>query len=471
MTHDPPFPTWVRLALPVVACLSTLYLPCPSYSAATTVMQVSAGDGHSMFVKSDGSLWGMGDNTAGQLGLGFSLAQTNLPQQILSSNVTAVAAGSYHTLFLESNGSLGAMGYNANGQLGDGSTTSHFFPETIVSGAVTGIAAGTVHSLFTTSTFERPFETIAFWGMGENSSGQLGDGTMTSHSSPEQIQSTDLLLDEVRSVAGGGAQSLFIREDGSLWATGDNGAGQLGDGTTTERDSYEEIVSSDVAAVAAGDFHSLFIKSDGSLWAMGDNASGELGDNSLVSRDSPEQVGINVAAIAAGLDFSLFIKTDGSLWAMGANDYGQLGDGTTIQRILPVMIVSSNVVAIAAGVFHSLFVKSDGSLWAMGYNALGQLGDGTYTDRHFPVQVVPLVIPQPAITNISLAGKNLVLQAANGESGRICYTLMSANLAQPLNLWTPLATNLLTTDGAFAITATNAVAPTVPQRFFVLQVQ
>jgi alpha-tubulin suppressor-like RCC1 family protein len=226
-----------------------------------------------------------------------------------------------------------------------------------------------------------------------------------------------------------------------------------------------------VTEVAAGESHSLFVKSDGSLWVMGDNSNGELGDNSTDDRDSPEQVGVNVAAIAAGFNFSLFIETDGSLWAMGANDFGQLGDGTTTARLLPVLIVSSNAVAIAAGTYHSFFIKSDGSLWAMGYNANGQLGDGTYADRHAPVQVVPLVIPQPAITNLSLAGKNLVLKGANGESGRTCYTLMSANLTQPLNLWTPVATNLLTTDGAFAITATNAVNPTAAQRFYVLQVQ
>jgi len=155
----------------------------------------------------------------------------------------------------------------------------------------------------------------------------------------------------------------------------------------------------------------------------------------------------------------------------GANQYGQLGDATTSDRHLPVRIVSSNVIAVAAGLYHSLFIKSDGTLWAMGANDHGQLGDGTFNDRHSPVQVVPLVIPQPAITNIALAGTNLVLTGTNGQSGRTYFTLMNTNLGQPLNQWAPVATNVLGTDGDFSIVATQAAAPNAPQHFYILQVK
>jgi alpha-tubulin suppressor-like RCC1 family protein len=305
--------------------------------------------------------------------------------------------------------------------------------------------------------------------MGENDTGQLGNGTTTSHDAPVRIQSTGVSADEVIALACGDVHSLYIRGDGSLWAAGGNFHGQLGDGTTVNRLSFEEVVSGSVVAVAAGFDHSLFIKSGGGLWAMGDNSFGQFGDGSTSGSSIPVQVGVNVAAVAVGGYSSYFIKSDSSLWAMGYNIYGQLGDGTTGNRYLPVLIVSSNVVSVAAGADQACFIKSDGSLWAMGQNNYGQLGDGTFADRHSPVQVVPLVIPQPAITRISLAGTNLVLSGTNGESGRTCYTLMSPNLKLPLNQWQPVATNYLSTDGAFTVIATNAVAAKAAQEFFVLQ--
>jgi hypothetical protein len=79
--------------------------------------------------------------------------------------------------------------------------------------------------------------------------------------------------------------------------------------------------------------------------------------------------------------------------------------------------------------------------------------------------------PQPIIVTTSVAATNLVLDAANGLAGRTYLTLMSATLTQPLSLWQPVATNVLVAGGNFTITVTNTVQPTVPQRFYVLQLQ
>ncbi len=272
----------------------------------------------------------MGLNTCGQLGDGTfgsgARYGTSRPEQIASNGVIAVACGFAHSLFLKSDGSLWGMGRSGVGQLGDGATNAEINrPEQILSGGVVAIAAGCDFSLFLKSDG-------SLWGMGANGWGPLGDGTYTDAHWPEQIVSADVVA---ISATGGdfhaNDHSLFIKSDGSLWGMGQNFGGELGDGTYNVALRPEQIVSSNVIAIAGGWSHSIFLKSDGSLWAMGDNRYGQLGDGTLFTRTNrPEQiVSTEVAAIAAGDSHSLFLKRDGSLWATGHNNSGQLGDGFT----------------------------------------------------------------------------------------------------------------------------------------------
>jgi hypothetical protein len=118
--------------------------PILSVYAGLTATNIAAGSAanHSLFIKSDGSLWAMGINSEGQLGNG-NLNSTNRPAQIVPDGVVAAAAGDLHSLYLKSDGSLWSMGYNYYGQLGDG--TALFAtnkPEEIYPGGVTNIAAG-----------------------------------------------------------------------------------------------------------------------------------------------------------------------------------------------------------------------------------------------------------------------------------------------------------------------------------------
>jgi alpha-tubulin suppressor-like RCC1 family protein len=89
-------------------------------NVAINVVAAAAGYYHSLFVKSDGTLWAMGNNSYGELGNGTT-SNTNLPVSV-ASNVVAVAAGYYHSLFVKTDGTLWAMGYNNYGQLGNGTT-------------------------------------------------------------------------------------------------------------------------------------------------------------------------------------------------------------------------------------------------------------------------------------------------------------------------------------------------------------
>jgi len=99
------------------------------------------------------------------------------------------------------------------------------------------------------------------------------------------------------------------------------------------------------------------------------------------------------------------------------------------------------------------------------------LGDRTNNNANRPEQIVPLVLMSPTIASFNLAGTNLVLNCINGVSGSTNTVLMTTNVALPRSQWTPLATNILSANGIFTLTVTNAVDPTAPQRFYTLQLQ
>ena len=431
--------------------------------AAVTVTNIAAGETHSLFITSDGSLWGMGYNVDGQLGDGTYIFSINRFELITVSNAVSIAAGVSHSLLLKSDGSLWSMGNNAYGQLGDGTYSNTNRPKQIVASNVVAIAAGGSHSLFLKSD-------SSLWTMGRNNNGQLGDGTFSNTNKPELIISNG-----VTAIAAGELHSLFFKTDGSLWTMGYNGYGQLGDGTAnTKTNLPEQIVSSDVVAVTSGRYHSLFLKSDGSLWTMGRNNSGQLGDGTANSQTNlPEQiVASGVSAIAGGYAYSLFLKTNGSLWAMGRNANGQFffDGGSFISTNRPQQIVSNGVTAIASGGFHSLFLKSDGSLWVIGNNYGGQLGDGFANGSTLPEQIYPS--PQSVLTNSISSTTNLQFNATC-QFGGTFYLLAATNLNQALNQWTPVATNIINdrTNNFFKATLTNAVNTSTKQKFYILQSQ
>ena len=264
----------------------------PEEIVSNGVVAIAAGYAHSLFVKSDGSLWAMGHNSQGELGDGTFTSNPpfgiNTPEEIVSSGVIAIAAGYGHSLFLKSDGSLWAMGSNNYGQLGNGSNSEVFpyannQPEEIVASNVTAIAAGLGHSLFIKSDG-------SLWGMGWNRYGELGDGTYAGIHQPKQIVASN-----VTAIAAGEYHSLFLKSDGSLWGMGWNQYAQLGNVTDDlSTNQPQEIVTSNVIAIAAGTDYSLFLKSDGSLWGMGDDAVGQLGDGfwgSFINETTvPEQI-------------------------------------------------------------------------------------------------------------------------------------------------------------------------------------
>jgi hypothetical protein len=438
----------------VQICLLVAVLLQAFNSAAQPATTIATGGNHSLFLKSDGSLWAMGWNQLGQLGDGIYNSAypnygTNIPVLIVSSNVTKIAGNYWHSLFIKNDGSLWAMGDNQEGELGDGTYNRTNLPEQIVASNVTAVAAGGFQpNIFCYSLFIKSDGSL--WGMGYNGYGELGDGTYNSTNFPEQIVASN-----VTAVATGGYHSLFLKTDGSLWGMGSNQHGELGDG---DYNSFNNIpiliVSNGVTAISAGLDFSLFLKNDGSVWGMGTNLYGQLGTSVNLKTNLPVLIWTNnIIAISAGLGHDMFLKSDGSLWTMGNDIFGQLGDGIpvipfTSKTNRPEQIVSSGVTTIAAGAEHSMFIKNDGSLWVMGVNGEGQLGDGTFNNTNRPEQILAAY---NQISTHPLASGNIQF-AFVGIAGAN-YALDRSSSLAPAN-WVPQATNPANFIGALNFTNT-----------------
>ncbi len=238
---------------------------------------------------------------------------------------------------------------------------------------------------------------------GDNYFGQLGNGssgTATSRNFPGAVKN----LSGAKSIKAGCAHGLGLKTDGTVRAWGDNSSGQLGDATVgiDSNVPVEPYELGNVKAISAGCNHNLALKDDGSVWAWGDNEHGQLGlgvSGPGVHANSPVKVaslGTDVKAVAAGRDFSLALMKDGTVKSWGKNTDGQLGNGDSLpgaNKSTPVKVANlSGVKAIATDGFarHSLAIKQDGTVRAWGDDFSGQLGDGGFlpgTDKAVPVRV------------------------------------------------------------------------------------
>jgi len=325
----------------------------PVVPQISQVAGISAGLKHTVERSSTGLVLTWGDNLHGQLGDGTVASKSNPVRLPGLSGVTHAVAGDNHTLIRKGDGTIWAWGDNTFGQLGDGTLIQRNSPVAVagLSGvSITAISAGGSHTLALKSD-----GTVLAWG--NNSSGQLGN---TSYPIISSTPVAVAVLSGVRGIYAGNSHSLALKTDGSLWAWGNNSSGQLGNGTFLNS-SIPVLVSFPPGSpavdrfVAAGFAHTMAMMSDGTVMAWGDNSHGQLGDGTTTSRNIPQLVpgligvaGATVGSssysgISAGNYFSVARKSDGTAVAWGDNRYGQLGvpQGSVLPH--PALINLDNV--------------------------------------------------------------------------------------------------------------------------------
>jgi len=229
---------------------------------------------------------------------------------------------------------------------------------------------------------------LYMWG--RNYEGACGFNEDAFISSPVQVGSLTNWGNTLGKYSCGSVVSLAVKTDNTMWSWGQNSQGELGDGSTTQRKSPVQIGSLTTwSKVAAGQWSCAAIKTDGTLWAWGKNEYGELGQGNTTKYSSPVQVGSATNWAHVGMAKSMMaINTDGELYSCGLNDEGQLGHGNTTNLSTLAQVGSltdwryADMTAISC-----LATKTDYTLWAWGGANGGGLGQGNTTDYSSPVQV------------------------------------------------------------------------------------
>jgi len=324
----------------------------------------------------------------------YTLYSTWIPENKM---IKSISCGWYHALYLKNDGTLWGAGY-FNGYI-------RHIPTHLMNDVEYALCGSSHNFIIKTDG--------SLWARGSNDYGELGTGNTTIHQSAFTQITSDVM--KVAHGPNGGWHTLILKNDGTLYSTGNNDYGQLGLGDDTQRTS-PTFVMSDVADIGAGKSHSLILKKDNTLWSVGSNFSGQLGVGDTVNRLIPEQILTDVQKVSAGGDFSMILKTDGTLWMCGENYYGQLGFGDKIDRPTPTQLMS-DVSDISAGNYSALILKTDGTLWGTGSNYDNQLGLENIDIVLSPTQILSNVAVIDISDNASMVIKTDGTLWATGING------------------------------------------------------
>ncbi len=294
-----------------------------------------------------GALFGWGINNAGQLGHGDVLARSS-PIAVLGGltfQTVAHGLGGLSIVALTKTGLLYGWGNNSSGQLGLGDVTARSSPIAVAGGLTfAGVKAASWEGFCMGIT-----QAGALYAWGINGKGALGDGTSTAAKSSPVAVLGGLAFVDFKIGMANSSYWIGLTAAGVAYACGDNSRGQLGDGTTVSKSSPVAVLGSltfakiFVAAQGDADSSVFGITTAGALYAWGGNLRGQLGDGTIVAKSSPVAVLGSLtwsAVVAVTTPASTYgVTTAGVLYSWGLNTNGQLGLGDVTPRSSPVAVV------------------------------------------------------------------------------------------------------------------------------------
>jgi hypothetical protein len=309
-----------------------------------SLSSVGLGEYHSCVCDETGQAWCWGSNTYGQIGAGGTGAKQTTPTQVLLQatptpvpldDCVQITSGGYHTCALRRGGIVSCWGRNNAGQCGQSASSQML----TMPSKVPGLAA-------------------------------------------------------VVEVRAGESYTCARQANGYVLCWGDNTLGQLGDGTLTSREAPKRVSGvSNPAEVIAGRFFACVRYGTGTV-----SCWGETPDVLVGMAAGPDKLPVDVAGITDAIQVGIghahacVLQATGAVSCWGSNEYEQLGDPNALDTATPIPVASipSDVTSIAVGDVHSCARRATGTILCWGQDAVNQLGDnnGGGQATNGPVSVI-----------------------------------------------------------------------------------
>jgi alpha-tubulin suppressor-like RCC1 family protein len=423
---------------------------------------------HTCVIGSNSLVYCWGANGYRQIGDGTSTTATFPKAASTVSNapgdsITGLSVGDYHTCINTSAAKIFCWGYNVYGGLGNGTSTSPSDVAQVAGGtSSTNLGAGVYTKLSTKfgspcaiGPESRPY----CWG--SNTSGQLGNGTITNATYPWGVSNGQIPVGAtIRDIEQGWTHTCAIASDDKVYCWGNNNNGQLGNGTTSAYVATPVAVSQGeipsgvkIRSLAVNGLHTCALATNFKAYCWGRNDYGQLGNGVTNAQyTSPVAVlqgaipvGVTLSSLTTGQSHSCAIGSNDKAYCWGRNDVGSLGNGTLTSSNIPTAVTQGAIPAgvairsLTANSLHTCTVGSDGKAYCWGYNSSGQLGNGTITQASSPVAVSQGAIP---------AG--VTIRSVTAGYGHACAYASNNNLY----CWGESYANGTTTDSSVPVFAT-----------------
>ncbi|OWZ24114.1 HECT E3 ubiquitin ligase [Phytophthora megakarya] len=358
----------------------------------------------------DREVWSCGQNSYGELGHGDTASRKSFEriESLQQKDIVQIGAGNEHTIVLTADGKALSCGYNDNGQCGQGGTARVSHLSEIPKMGENNISQvhaynGCEHTILVTMDGRAAT-------CGYNYRGQLGHGNTASESVPKIIRSLENKI--VRLISCSYYHTVMAcEEDGSgqqyVYTFGRNDYGQLGHNDSIDRkvpQHVEALNDQQIVSVACGQYHTMVVTATGKAFAFGKNDYGQLGIDAVENQLIPVQVGTGLEKqecleIRCGYYHTIVLCSGAHLFGFGRNDYGQLGLGRVNassaanlqlqqQRFSCARLIEElegkDIVRFACGCYHTVAASDNGVMYVFGRNNHGQLGTGDTNERLYP---------------------------------------------------------------------------------------